>query len=161
MRGCRRRSSRAEPRGLALLRELWQWREREAIAANKPPFFVLSHELVLRLAEEAGQSENIESILPPKMSSRRRETLLQSIALGRSLPEEELPLKRGRREIYRPTAAEQKRFLALRQIRDTKAIELGIDPTLIASRSTLALLSQDWDKYQGELMNWQRELLTQ
>ena len=29
---------------LAVLRELWHWREREAVAANRPPFFVLSHE---------------------------------------------------------------------------------------------------------------------
>jgi hypothetical protein len=47
----------------------------------------------------------------------------------------------------------------LRQARDKKATELEIDPTLIASRSTMVLLSQDWDRYKGDLMNWQRTLL--
>src|SRR6267378_8418552 len=28
---------------LAVLRELWQWREGEAISANRPPYFVISH----------------------------------------------------------------------------------------------------------------------
>jgi len=36
---------------------------------------------------------------------------------------------------------------------------LSIDPTLIASRSTLSDLAYNWDKHAPELMNWQRELL--
>ena len=34
-------------RALAVLRELWQWRESEAIAANRPPFFILNHEKLI------------------------------------------------------------------------------------------------------------------
>ena len=63
--------------------------------------------------------------------------------------------------LYQPTLAEQKRFNALKQIRDKKAAELEIDPTLIASRSMLVLLSQDWEKYQKDLMKWQRNLLSE
>ena len=36
-----------EPRELVCLKTLWNWREREAIGANKPPFFILSHKLLL------------------------------------------------------------------------------------------------------------------
>jgi hypothetical protein len=50
--------------------------------------------------------------------------------------------------------------LELQKRRDAQAHELGIDPTLIASRGTLSDLARNWDKYSGELMNWQRELLT-
>jgi len=39
---------------LAVLREIWQWRETEAIAANRPPFFILSHEKMVELAGAAG-----------------------------------------------------------------------------------------------------------
>src|ERR1043166_9158146 len=39
--------------GLAVLRELWQWRETEAIAANRPPFFILSHESLVDIAAAA------------------------------------------------------------------------------------------------------------
>jgi ribonuclease D len=151
-------SDRLNPRGLAVLRELWKWRESEAIISNKPPFFVLNHDLVLRLAHEAEQIKDLERILPPRLSARRREGILFAIAHAQKVPEEELPTKRVN-VLYQPTVAEQRRFLALRQVRDQKAAELDIDPTLIASRSTLVLLSQDWDKYKPDLMSWQRELL--
>lgn len=151
-------SDRLTPRGLAVLRELWKWREKEAIAANKPPFFVLNHDLLLRLAHEAEVIKNIEKILPPKLSTRRREAILLAITHAQNIPEPELPNKRVN-VLYQPTVTEQKRFLALRVVRDKKAADLEIDPTLVASRSTLVLLSQDWDKYRTDLMSWQRELL--
>lgn len=153
-------SDRLDPRGLAVLRELWKWREREAVAANKPPFFVLNHESLLRLAHQAERINHLDRILPPKMSTRRREAILHAIAHAEELPDEALPRKRVNL-LYQPTLAEQKRFAALRQVRDRKAAELQIDPTLIASRSMLVLLSQDWQKYQVDLMNWQRALLSE
>lgn len=151
-------SDRLDPRGLAVLRDLWKWREAEAIASNKPPFFVLNHDLVLRLADEAEKTKHLEKILPQRLSTRRREGILLAIAHAREVPEEDLPKKRVN-VLYQPTVAEQRRFLALRQVRDQKAAELEIDATLIASRSTLVLLSQDWDKFKIDLMSWQRELL--
>jgi len=151
-------SDRLDPRGLAVLRDLWKWREAEAIASNKPPFFVLNHDLVLRLADEAEKTKHLEKILPQRLSTRRREGILLAIAHAREVPEEDLPKKRVN-VLYQPTVAEQRRFLALRQVRDQKAAELEIDATLIASQSTLVLLSQDWDKFKIDLMSWQRELL--
>ena len=47
----------------------------------------------------------------------------------------------------------------LERRRNRQATELGIDPTLIASRAMLVLLAKDWDKHQSELMKWQRHLL--
>jgi len=35
---------------LAILRELWRWREGEAVQANKPPFFVISHQALVDIA---------------------------------------------------------------------------------------------------------------
>jgi hypothetical protein len=43
--------------------------------------------------------------------------------------------------------------------RDAAAHHLGLDATLIASRSVLGDLARDWDKHAPELMNWQRQLL--
>jgi len=151
-------SDRLDPRGLAILRELWKWREKEAVAANKPPFFVLNHDVLLRLAHEAERIKNFEKLLPPKMSPRRKEAIINVIGHAQNIPDTELPKKRIH-VLYQPTLVEQKRFNALRQIRDKRAAELQIDPTLIASRSMLVLLSQDWEKYKCDLMRWQRELL--
>ena len=38
---------------LAVLRELWQWREKEAIANCRPPFFILSHERMVDICDAA------------------------------------------------------------------------------------------------------------
>jgi hypothetical protein len=60
---------------------------------------------------------------------------------------------------YRQTEAEKRRMIALEKRRDERAIQLGIDPTLIASRAMLVLLAKDWVAHEPELMRWQRELL--
>jgi hypothetical protein len=54
---------------------------------------------------------------------------------------------------------EMRRYCELEKRRNTRAHELGIDPTLIASRATLSELAHDWNQHAPELMNWQRELL--
>ena len=40
------------------------------------------------------------------------------------------------------------------------AVELAIDPTVIASRAVLSDLAHNWEKYSSDLMSWQKELLT-
>lgn len=152
-------SDRLDPRGLAVLRELWKWREKEAVAANKPPFFVLNHDVMLELAHQADKAPQLGNLLPPRMSHRRKVEILNAIHQGRHLNPSDLPRRRSY-TIYQPTMLEQRRFTVLREVRDKIAAELKIDPTLIASRTTLVLLSQDWAAFQERLMPWQRELLS-
>jgi ribonuclease D len=144
--------------GLAILRELWQWREGEAVHANKPPFFILSHDALVDIAGAAATSRPIEPYLPRHLSERRRGGILKGIARGLGVKPEEHPkiLKNiGRR----PTDAERRRFLELQKHRDARANDLDIDPTLIASRSTLSDLAHNWEKHSNDLMAWQRTLL--
>src|SRR5205823_3230877 len=49
---------------LAVLRELWQWRETEARDANKPPFFVVSHQVLVEIAAAAATARPIEPFVP-------------------------------------------------------------------------------------------------
>jgi ribonuclease D len=143
---------------LAVLRALWQWREQEAIAYCRPPFFVLSHERMVDIAANAAAQEPFEKILPPKMSPRRREALLATVKTGLAVPAAQQP-EILRHEVRRPSQAEFRRFRELEKKRDTHAHELGLDATLIASKSTLGELARDWDKHAPDLMHWQRELL--
>ena len=145
--------------GLAVLRELWRWRETEAIAANRPPFFVMSHEALVDIAAAAATQRPIEPFLPRTISERRRNGLAKAIQDGTSVTGDKCP-KMLERTNHRPTEAERKRFMDLQKRRDAQAQALGIDPTLIASRGTLSDLARSWEKYSPELMNWQRELLT-
>ena len=145
--------------GLAVLREIWQWRETEAIAANRPPFFVMSHETLVDVAAAAATQRPIDTLLPRNISERRRSGLAKAIQEGLGISTDKFP-KILQRINHRPTDAERKRYLDLQKRRDAQAHQLEIDPTLIASRGTLSDLARNWDKYSGELMNWQRELLT-
>jgi len=151
-------SSRLGRPALAVLRELWQWREREAIANCRPPFFVLSHERMVDIADAAAMRHPFENILPPKMSPRRRETLLGAVQAGLAIPAAGHP-QLVRNEFRRPNEAEFRRFRELEKVRNAHAHKLGIDPTLIASKATLGELARDWDRHAPELMKWQLGLL--
>ncbi len=143
---------------LAVLRELWLWREQEAIAANRPPFFVVNHEALVAIAAAAATRRSIEPYLPRRISDRRRAELTEAIARGLGVsPDKQPPLLQ--RINRRPTDAERKRYLELQKRRDAHAAALGIDPTLIASRATLSELARNWEKHGPELMAWQRKLL--
>ena len=143
---------------LAILRELWQWREGEALAANKPPFFVLSHEALVDIAAAAAAARPVEPFLPRHLAERRRRGVLKAVARGLGLSPERHP-KVLRFASRRPREGERRRFLELQSRRDARAAALAIDPTLIASRAMLSDLAHDWEKHQSSLMNWQRELL--
>ncbi len=150
-------SHRLEQRGLGVLREIWQWREREAVARNKPPYFIMPPETMVDLAEAAVSSSSVRDILPRHLSPHRREGVLKAIQAGL---ETKTPPQIKRSMPYRQTEAEKRRMLELEHHRDERAERLGIDPTLIASRAMLVMLAKDWDAHQRELMNWQRKLLT-
>jgi ribonuclease D len=151
-------SSRLGRPALAILRELWHWREREAVAANRPPFFILNHETLSEVAAAAAENQPVESLLSPRMSPRRRETLLEAVRGGLAVPAGRQP-EIIRQKFDRPTEAERRRYAELARRRDAHAHKLDIDPTLIASKATLGDLARDWDRHAPELMSWQRQLL--
>jgi ribonuclease D len=143
---------------LAVLREVWHWREREAVASNRPPFFVLAHETLTHLAIAATDSREIEPLLPRRFSDRRRESLHKAIAVGKALPASDYP-EPLRFTSRRLSEAERRRLSELERRRDARAAQLGLDPALIAPRAALLDLARSWEKHAPELMRWQRELL--
>ena len=151
-------SSRLSRPGLAVLRELWRWREREAVRANRPPFFILDHEKLVHLAAAASQHRPVEDLLPPHLTQRRRTALLEAAQAGLAVAPEAQP-EILRHYFQRPSEAEFKRYRELEKIRDAHAAELGIDSALIASRPVLGDLARDWENNAPLLMAWQRELL--
>jgi ribonuclease D len=153
-------SSRLGRPALAVLRELWEWREREAIAANRPPYFVLSHEALVHIASLAASGKPIEELLPRHFSARRQSGVMHAIEHSLALPPREHP-EFVRSVPRHPSAAELRRFDALRKKRDEVAASLEIDPTLIASRAVLESLARDGGNSDadGELMRWQAKLL--
>ncbi len=151
-------STRLGRRGLAILRELWTWREGEALQANRPPFFILAHEKLVDIAAIAADDRRIEDLLPLKISPRRKNSFLEAVRVGAAIPAEDHP-EIIKHNFQRPTEAEFRRYRELEKIRDAHAQVLSIDATLIASRGMLGDLAGDWDKHAPDLMSWQRQLL--
>ena len=86
-----RGSSRLDRRALAVLREVWAWRDREARAANQPPFFILSHDRLLALAEHTARGQSLDGLIPVRFSARRRAALAEALKRGASLREIDWP----------------------------------------------------------------------
>lgn len=151
-------SARFNRLSLAILREIWLWREKEAVAGNKPPYFVLNHESVLALSESAGTNRSFFEMIPHHLSPRRKHELEMAIGRGLAVAIHDQP-KLFRHFSRRPSEEENRRFDHLKKSRDRVAAELKLDPSLIAPKAMLAMLAQDWKKHEDQLMKWQRELL--
>ena len=143
---------------LAILRELWLWREKEAVRANRPPFFILSHDALVAISSTVAGAGSYQHLLPRHFSERRSQGLVAALERGMAVSAEDQP-RPLRVQNRRPTEGERRTFAALEKRRNLRAADLGIDPTLIASRATLSDLAHDWDKHSENLMSWQRQLL--
>ncbi|MBU6399957.1 MAG: HRDC domain-containing protein, partial [Verrucomicrobia bacterium] len=150
---------RLDRRGLGVLRELWHWREQEALRRNRPPYFVLSHETLLALAAAATQGRAPDALFPRRFPPAARQAVTAVMARSLALAAAQQP-ERVRPPRHRSTPAEMQRFDEFKKKRDHHAHALGIDPALIASRATLVLLARDGSALQTELMEWQRQLLS-
>mgnify|MGYP001209775886 CR=1 FL=1 len=152
-------SSKLPSLSLAVLRELWHWREAEALRRCRPPFFVLSHDLMVRLAMAAGNGDDWQELVPRRLSDNRRRTLIDAIRRGRDLPatEHPRPLKPPPRKSI--SMAQKRKMEALQRTRDQRAEKLKLDPTLIASRAELVGLAVDADENASLMLPWQLEQL--
>ena len=152
-------TARMQPRALAVLRELWRWRESEARKRDRPPFFVLSPDTMRDVAESAVNGRSSASLLPRRMPDHRKHAVDRLVRQACELPEEELPVVHKSPPRKHISPAQKKRFNDLQVVRDREAVELGIDPTLIASRAMLVRLSCEADGVFDEVLPWQRDLL--
>jgi ribonuclease D len=142
-------------RACAVLRELWQWRDKEAQAADRPAFHVLQNHLLIRAAEEFAAGEKPDY---RHFSSRRRQAFREAAERGLQLSESEWPVRQKRRGT-RPTREMERAAEELRRRRDAVADVHGLEPSLIAPRGALDALAADESRTEALLVPWQRDLL--
>lgn len=142
-------------RAVPVLRELWQWREKEAEAVDRPPFHILQNQELLDAAEgfAAGKVPDYRHF-----SDRRRAAFRHAAERALKMPENLWPVSR-RRFGTRPTAETLRRTEELRQRRDKVAKELKLEPAFIASRGSLEAIATNGGTSEKLLVPWQRELL--
>jgi ribonuclease D len=144
------------PRASAILRALWHWRDREAQAADRPPFHILQNHLLVQAAQDfdAGQTPEFRHLSP-----RRRRGFMDAAEKALRLPEAEWPPRRLRRVGTRPTQSMERAAENLRRRRDLAAQQLGLDPSFIAPRATVESIAADETRSESLLAPWQRGLL--
>jgi ribonuclease D len=119
--------------GLAILRELYAARERLALAADRPPFKILSDATLVAIAAGAlGDAETLAAIpgCTPRVVGRWGEAILSAIARGRSAPD---PGPAAPLHAPRPSlpGVVRRRIEALRLWRTEAAPRLGLDPGVL------------------------------
>ncbi len=171
---------------LAILRELWKWRDAEAREWDRPAFMVCHNERLLEWtawAREVNpevrsqnpgtriQEPESSFILPPKLPPRwrpsRMRSLQQAFERAWKLPESEWPEHppKNRRPPY--NAEFSARMDRLRAARDAKARETNLDPSLLVPNAMLAavvsLNPQRLEDFAGieRWLPWQTEVLGQ
>jgi ribonuclease D len=154
-------------RGLAILRELVALREEAALRADRPPFKILSNELLLNIARGMPRSERElagSERLPASWSGGGRlRRLMDAVKRALELPEERLP-EMKRQQGKRTTKSFEKRLRRLCKRRDAMAAELDLEPSLLASRSVLSQALSGFENGERleqvqDLRAWQARLL--
>ncbi len=146
-------SSALPPRAQSVLRVLWQWRDSEAKAWDRPSFHVIGNKDLLRIAADAAAGK---TVTPPRMTGRRKKSFEVVLALALDVPESEWP-RPEKTKRSRPSREMLKRLENLRAVRDRVAKEAGLDASILAPKHALEAVAADPGC--DALMNWQRKLL--
>ncbi len=121
------------PRSLAVVRELWRWRDAEAERKNRPPRRILRDDLIVELAKH--QKDDLASVrairgLNHRGKQRYLEAICQCITRALALPDTECPQPTAR-------AANRSQFAVLGQLMATALAGVcrskGIAPSLVGT----------------------------
>jgi ribonuclease D len=155
------------PRTLAVLRALHEWREQTARALDRASFRVLPHEALFAVARAMPQSTgDLHAVagLPGALARRYDAELLAAVRAGLDAPASALPA-RHRDERLRPDAAQEARFERLKQLRNRRAVELGLEPGVVCPNGALGVIARaappsvDALRQLPDLRGWQLEAL--
>lgn len=127
------------PRGLAVLRELHEWREGVARERDQATFRILPNqamiELSLRPPTSLRQLREVKGV-GSGLIERRGQELMAAIQRGLNVPEAELPQFPPARRWARDPEVEE-RAERLRAVRTKRATELDLDPGFLMARALI------------------------
>ena len=131
------------PEGLAILRELHELRERLALAADRPPFKVLSEATLVALAKAApGGMESLTAVVgcTQRVIARWGGAILGAIERGRHAPPAGPAAQRPRGPSL--SNAARHRIDALRRWRAEAAPRLGLDPGVLLPNRLIRVIAE-------------------
>ncbi len=154
-------------RALAVLQQLWHWRESVAAELDRASFRVLSNEALLALAGTAPRSlEALKATrgVSERLLESRGEAMLAAIERGLAVSDKDLPrFPRGERRVSDP--AFDLRVERLKVARNAAAARLGVDPGVLCPKGTLEAMARAHPATAAglgeipEVRKWQVEVL--
>jgi ribonuclease D len=131
-------------RELAVLREVWEWREGVARRADRATFRILNNEPMLAIAKSPpGDLAGLKAIpgISGDQAERRGREILAAVRRGVELPEDQLPriVRPPRRQ---PDLAFEARMERLKARRNALAVELDLAPGVLCPNGTLEAIAR-------------------
>ena len=140
-------------RELAILRELWEWREAAARRADRATFRILNNEPMLAMAKNPPRDLAALKAIPgvsADQAERRGRDLLAAVQRGLELSESDLPkLTRPPRRV--PDLAYEERLERLKATRNRLAQEHDLAPGVVCPNGTLEAIARLDPKTSAEL----------
>jgi len=128
------------PTELAVLRELYLWRDGQARAMDRPPFKVASDECLVRLSrEQPGRLSEVH--LGGWQIRHFGGAILAAIARGRTAPAPQPPNRHPNRE-HRLDPATLTRYDRLRMWRGQRAAERGVEADVVLTNEALLTIAR-------------------
>jgi ribonuclease D len=129
--------------GLAILRELYELRERLALDADRPPFKILAEATLVALAKVAPvDSDALASVAgcTPRVIGRWGRAILEAVARGRGAPPTAPAAARPRGPSL--SNAARRRIESLRRWRGEAAPRLGLDPGVLLPNRLIRVVAE-------------------
>ncbi len=134
-------SAKLPRRQQAVLRELYQWREARALAADRPPFKIIGPDVLLAMAERVPQT--LDDVVRVLASHPRQvdqaEIVFAAITRALGLPENELPAREHKQPMLSTSAL--RKVDALRAWRVAQARSSQLDPSIVMSQRLIERLA--------------------
>jgi ribonuclease D len=133
------------PSALAVLQQLFLWREQQARKEDRPPFKIVDQRTLVGIGRQ--QPADLEALrriggMTSGQTRRYGTAILQAVARGRKAPAPEPP-KRGNGNGYgRPDPRTVDRFDVLRGWRTERARQRGVDPDVILTNDQLMTIAR-------------------
>jgi ribonuclease D len=156
-------AGRLSPRGLAILEELLQGREREAERRDRPPFKIIGSEQLLIIAENMPTDlASLSAVpgVPTKVVERNSNWLVACIQTGQARPDALLPAYPVKVRVQR-SAWQERCLKSLKEWRTLTASALGIEPGVLIANAQLETFceavrgTKAQSQPVGILKNWQ------
>lgn len=148
-------------RSLAIVRDLYAWRDVLARKADRPPFKVLGNDALVDIAKEKPATARDVSLLKSVSryhADRYGRDLAAIVRRVLEIPDAELPEKGEPKPWIRDKALES-RIDRLKRVRDKYARELKIDGSVLAPRHILAAIATNNTLDVPAMREWQKRLM--